>query len=78
MRRRDHLRRTRKPRARDYLLVASSSNLRRLRGSVAVHDPALGSNRDKRFARTRFDVPASRFLDTGRETGYKVNRRTVA
>lgn len=40
--------------------------------SAVVHDPALGSNRDKRFARTRFDIPASRFLDTAEKQDTKL------
>lgn len=40
--------------------------------SAEVHDPALGSNRDKRFARTRFDMPAPRFLDTAEKQDTKL------
>lgn len=50
--------------------------------SAEVHDPALGSNRDKRFARTRFDMPAPRFLDTAEKQDTKLisapRRRTAA
>lgn len=40
--------------------------------SAEVHDPALGSNRDKRFARTRFDMPAPRFLDMAEKQDTKL------
>lgn len=70
---------TRKPhtRARAHGIPASSRCSQLASGppptrSAEVHDPALGSNRDKRFARTRFDMPAPRFLDTAEKQDTKL------